>query len=949
MDRLVALALTVATGFSALVYEVTWQKYLATLLGSHSEATAAVLGIFLGGLALGYGLFGSLSRRLVARGCRSRRARRLLVTYGLVEAAIGAWALVFPGIFTGVQALSLRVPHGSGGLGFALDVTLSALLVGPPAVLMGATIPMLTQALARSLADATRLHALVYGWNTAGAFAGTLAAGFWLVPALGLVGVLAALGMLNLTVGAAFVALGVLGSPTTIAAEPVAPPPRWVRGPEPAVRAFALVALLSGFAMMTLQTILIRVGSLSLGSSEFTFSMVVATFVLSIAVGSFAVSALPRIPAGALPVTLWVLVGLLYLLYTPLQDAPYWAHVLRSLFRDQAAGFYPYHLLAFATLLLVIGPPLALSGATLPLIFHQLRRRAGDLGNVAGRIYGWNTAGALLGALGGGWAALYWLDLHHVVRLAMAALAAGAAVVTARVPSRRWRRATVPLLIAAAAITFLPPWSPERLSSGLFRLRQPAPYTFDGPDAFFASHPRKPLVYYRDDPTASVGVLEYPVGDQTDRVIVINGKPDSSTLTDRMTTGLLALLPALFAERTERAFVVGWGTGVTAGELAALRSVGEVVVAEISPGVLDAAPLFDPANGNASRDPKIRVVQGDAYRTLLRTRQRFDVIASEPSNPWVAGVEMLFSREFLAAARDRLAPGGVHAQWLHTYETDDETVAMVLRTYAAVFPHVGVWNALETDLILLGFRDPAAALDLDRLAARVEQPDFAAALRRCRVPASLPALLAHELLPLGVVHATPLPGDVHTLLHPRLSHLAARAFFAGAPAGLPNTAGPEPARVGRRNSLVQRYLARRGGELRPDERAQLVGQTCVRRPRECVTMLAWWVHDVPQSAARDLLVKAIRNHPVAGLATPLDRVGALSRLFADPPPAPDGTDTLADATEASDLFGRYHHHAAPFSRRALGERWRRCEADPAVRQRCRDGRAAAEAAFGDLG
>ena len=296
MIRLLALLLTALTGFSGLVYEVTWQRYLATLLGSHSEATAAVLGLFLGGLALGYSLFGALTRRRVARAQAQGRAAPLLIIYGVVEASIGVFALIFPSLFSGVQALSLWIPHGSAGLGFAFDVALSALLVLPPAILMGGTIPILTQALVRSMEDATRFHALVYAFNTVGAFAGTLAAGFWLVPSLGLVGVLLWMGGVNLFAGATFMLLGSLHRPPALVV-----PARSDATPVPTapLASFAAVALLVGFAMMTLQTVLIRLGGLSFGSSQFTFSMVVAVFVLCIALGSFAVSALPRIPALA--------------------------------------------------------------------------------------------------------------------------------------------------------------------------------------------------------------------------------------------------------------------------------------------------------------------------------------------------------------------------------------------------------------------------------------------------------------------------------------------------------------------------------------------------------------------------------------------------------------------------------------------------------------------------
>ena len=412
MIRLLVLLLTVLTGFSGLVYEVTWQRYLATLLGSHSEATAAVLGLFLGGLALGYSLFGSLTRRLVARAAHQNRPAPLLIVYGAVEASIGVFALIFPVLFGAVQALSFRIPHGSAGLGFALDVCLSALLVLPPAVLMGGTIPILTQALARSLEDATRFHALVYAFNTAGAFAGALAAGYWLVPSLGLVGVLHWMGGINLIAGASFLLLGALRPAQA------APPVAAARSDTPlriaGLSSFAAVALLTGFAMMTLQTVLIRLGGLAFGSSQFTFSMVVAVFVLCIALGSFAVSALPRIPPVLLPAALWSLLILLAVLYRGADDLPYWDYELRALFRDQDAGFYPYFLAAFVGLLLLIVVPVALSGAVLPLMFHALRDRVGDLGDVAGRLYSWNTLGSLLGALIGGYALLY-RELLHVL------------------------------------------------------------------------------------------------------------------------------------------------------------------------------------------------------------------------------------------------------------------------------------------------------------------------------------------------------------------------------------------------------------------------------------------------------------------------------------------------------------------------------------------------------
>jgi spermidine synthase len=683
-------------------------------------------------------------------------------------------------------------------------------------------------------------------------------------------------------------------------------------GAAPKAGSLCAIALLCGFAMMSVQAVLIRIGALTLGSSQFTFSIVVAVFVLCIAIGSFAVSSLTRVPRLLLPTSLWALTGLLAALYLAMDSAPYWAHRLRILYPSDPAAFVPYYASAFLCLLGVLALPVALSGATLPLLFHELRRRAGALGDAAGRLYAWNTAGSLLGALLGGYVLLFWLDLHHVFRIALAALAVAAALASRVVATGPVARLTPLVAAGAVALAFaaLPRWVPERLASGLFRLRQPLPFSADGPDAFRTRFSRGELRLYDDDPIASVAIFAKP----PDALAVFtNGKPDSAVPSDRTTTCLAALIPALLSRSSERAFVVGYATGVTAGELAALDRVREVVVAEISPAIARAAPLFDFANQQASRNPKLRIVRGDAYRTLQRTPGRFDLIVSEPSNPWVAGVEMLYSREFLEAARARLAPGGMHAQWFHTYESDEASIAMILRTYDAVFEHAAVWYGLGPDLLLLGAMDPAAALDIRRIEGRVREPDLAAGLARCGVR-GLPAFLAHELVPMDVLRATPLAAEIHTLLHPRLAALAGRAFFAGAEAELPSTAGDDAAAVGRRNSLVRRLAAVRGGRLPEPEREQVARETCTQRPRQCLALLAEWAHQVPSSERRDATLRWIRGNWILSQIVPLDLLAPLAALHASG--AAGDAVPVETARRNAELYARYYHHAAPFPRAA---------------------------------
>jgi predicted membrane-bound spermidine synthase len=927
MIRGLALSLTVLTGFCGLVYEVAWQKYLATLLGSQSEATAAVLALFLGGLALGYALFGRVAARLTHRG-GDRRA--LLRTYGLVEAGIGLWAWAFPWLFAAVQALSLALPHAAQGLGFAFDVALAALLVLPAAVLMGGTVPILTQALARDLGDATRFHAFVYAFNTAGAFLGALAAGFYLVPALGLRSTVLAMGAVNVTAGAAFVLLG--GRRASRAPRIEASPPRAARRPE-AVAGFgtcALVAFLSGFAMMTVQIVLNRLGAMAFGASHFTFAMVVATFVLCIALGSFAVAALGRIPRLAPFVAQAALVVALALLYLALEDTPYWAHELRRRFGHEAAAFRPFWFAAFGWLLAVMALPIGLSGAGLPLLFHLLRRQVSDLGQVAGKLYAWNTAGSVCGALVGGYALLFWLDLHHVYRLAVGALAVGSVLLGSRLLRPRGAAlAGVVAVVLTAGLALLPRWAPLRLSSGPFRSRAVHGPLGAGPDAFFAGYAARVTVpFYDDDPTTSVAVWEgRKRGAVPSRAVVVNGKSDSEIPGDYTTTILIGLLPALVAAGGASAFVVGYGTGVTAGELARLPSMQRVDVAEISGGVLRAAPFFDYGNQGASSNPKLHLQRADAYRALGRSTRRYDVITSEPSNPWVAGVEMLYSREFLGLARSRLAPGGVYAQWIHLYDSDRETVGLVLRTFQSVFDDVAVWYALGEDLVLLGFVDGGTDIDLDRLGSRVRSPAFAPGLDRAGIH-GVPALLAHELLPRGVLRAAADRGEVHTLGHPKLADAAARAFFRHGKGELPPTWSPAAAAAGRRASLLRRWLAGAAGGARDSLRLQAVAETFEHRPHEGAALLAGWEVEAPGSP---LLPRAIevfwRDRRLHEGLTPSDY--ALLVALAGRPAAVDCT----ALERAAALFAAYYHHAAPFDPIALDAACRRCPQGEAVRAR----------------
>jgi hypothetical protein len=334
--------------------------------------------------------------------------------------------------------------------------------------------------------------------------------------------------------------------------------------------------------------------------------------------------------------------------------------------------------------------------------------------------------------------------------------------------------------------------------------------------------------------------------------------------------------------------------------------------------VIEAAPLFASWNLGALSRRSVLLERRDAYRALLHSSERFGVILSEPPNPWVTGVEMLYSREFLESARARLTPSGVYAQWIHGYESDDATLALVLQTYATVFERTSVWFTRGNEFILLGFNS-ASGYAPDPMRARFARRDFREGFERCGAR-TWEELAAHELLPPGVI--APEPGRaVHTLRRPLLSHLAARAFFVGGDAKLPTLAGAMTAP----DSPPRGLLASASG-FDETTLARVVRHVCASsRPAECATWHAHWASRFPVSALRDLVWRETRAAVAPSPSAALTVVTRLVALYRRTPPEFPGTTRVAAARATTALFTRHYLHAIPFPRDGLRRAWNRCE------------------------
>jgi predicted membrane-bound spermidine synthase len=767
----IILLLTFCTGFSGLVYEVTWQSYIANLIGSHARSAAIIVAVFLGGLSLGYAVFGRISQKYAASS--------LMAIYALTEIAIGAWGLIFPQFFQFVATNTQLLPQLPV---LAEDLLTSIILIALPTILMGGTLPLLTQALAKSIGDSASLNARIYATNTAGAFVGAIAAGFIILPALGLPLTVMTMGLVNIAAGVIMVLLSRRGfsNQRTIAQPEVAVVA--ASAPSRKVVSILFVSLLSGFISIATQMIVIRLIGLSAGASQYSFSMGVGAFIMMLALGAWRFSASTR-----RPITLWInqaliTIGLaIILLSVPLW--PYWSHVLRALLTSVPANFTIYYIILFCGFSAVLLCAVATMGNTLPTLFRLAQTDLLSLGTKVGRLYAVNTLGCVLGALLGGYLALYYFDFFDLLRI-LITLSLISTITAAFVIERSGK---IPVLILSLLCIFflatVSPWPIERLSVGTFRLKTALSATFSGADAFysnFLAHGK--ILAYKDDPNTTVAVRQTGNNNLS---IYVNGKSDGSTQgSDRMTTKLLSHLPLLLRETAaKKVAVIGYGTGITAGTAASYPSVSNVEVIEIAPFIKDFAPLFDAANGNSSKNEKINWHIEDAYRFFTRKADQgntFDVIISEPSNPWVSGVERLYAREFYDIAKSRLSESGVYAQWFHSYSISKETLALVLNTFTGAWPHVRIFS-IDMDLILLGSLKPIDLSSLIGARQLLQLPDIAKDLSDTGFP-TLESLLAREIqLPSRAYQ----DAGIQTLEFPKLSYSAGYDFFLDGTAPAP--------------------------------------------------------------------------------------------------------------------------------------------------------------------
>lgn len=782
--RLIGVGFFVS-GAAGLIDQVVWSRYLALFIGGSTAALTIVLATFMGGLALGNHVFGR----------RADRVRNPLMLYAALEVGIGIYCFLFPEIFALFSDgyVGVAGPMGFGAPGTtAVKLVLAAASILLPTFLMGGTLPVLARFIVRDLSDITPSVGRLYTVNSFGAAFGAAAGGFFLIPALGLDPTLRLSGLLNLALAAAFYVAGRrLGQPSAAAVEAEAAasssPPRDGLSFTPAQRRVVLTIIgVSGAVSMLYEVVWVRLVSLVMGSSTYSFTIMVMTFIAGITLGSFYVSRrLSERGRGGDPVWLlsmaYVGVFATILPLIPLYDRlPYYFGSLASVI-ERTPDAFPIYLtmkvvVAFALMFL----PTFFIGMTLPLASRVAVDDMKVLGKRVGSVFSINTLGTVLGASLTGLVLLPALGLRTTLALGvgLSGSLAIASLVIVRGRSQAVRLGIPAGLIAAFLVVVLafPAWNALVLNFGIYRHKS---FAVDSYDELLDTMKHFELLEANDGADTSVAILK---DRRTDRIYMkVNGKTDAGTGEDMTTQLWLGHLGMFLNPKARRALVIGLGSGITAGSVLA-HPDAEVDVVEISDAVVRGARFFAEHNGDAMNNERFTLHVGDAKEFFkLRPDDRWDVVVSEPSNPWISGIGNLFSQEYFQDIAGHLGEGGVLVQWVHLYELNDELLSIILNTVGSVFGQVEVWQVNSDDVLVVASRTPIQ-FDAAHVDARLADARVAADLNRSHLHQRVETatdIAANQALSAERLRRF-FPGDEphNRDTHPILEYRAPRAFFA---------------------------------------------------------------------------------------------------------------------------------------------------------------------------
>jgi spermidine synthase len=681
------------SGATGLVYEVIWVRLTGLVFGNTSHAISTVLGAFMAGLALGSWKLGQ----------KADRIQNPLRMYGLLEIGIGISAALVPLVFRALDSFYWRlapslssIPDGDGFIRFGT----SFVILLTPTFLMGGTLPVLTRFFTERIDEVERKVGILYALNTFGAAAGSLLAALVLIPGIGNLRTTLIIAAINVAIGLFAIRLSRTEESTGRESDSRVPSIEVPdsRSSNPTADRLVLMTLaVSGFVSMMYEVSWTRALSAMIGSSTYAFSIMLVTFLIGIALGSSIVSR--RKPTATLGLLSRMQLGVAFggiIFLVGYLAAPY---VLYSMIRALYYSFPAILTVQFILCAVLMIFTTICMGATFPIASQLYSNKFTVLGRSIGNIYSVNTVGAILGSLIAGFVLM---PLIGTERTILAGLFFNSAMALLLLTEAKTARVAQVLAVAILLIATLSMrggifWQPESMDRGILVYSK----AFEArPELTIDEHyADTDVAYFKEGNNATISVRK----GENYLALRTNGKVDASNRDDMITQLTVGWLPGFYHPNPKNALVIGYGSGVTVGAVTSIKEIENIDCIEIEPAVYGAGQYFSDINRRSYENPKVHMTFNDARNYMNMTRKQYDIIISEPSNLWIAGVASLFTSEFYDRAAQVLKPDGVFAQWIQLYELDPEDLRMVLYEVQRRFPEVSVW-VTDSDLIIIATR-----------------------------------------------------------------------------------------------------------------------------------------------------------------------------------------------------------------------------------------------------
>jgi spermidine synthase len=763
------------SGAAGLLYQVVWTRMLTQIFGNTTYAIATVLSAFMAGLAIGSYLFGKIADR----------GGNDFLLYGVLEAGVGVYGFAVPWLF----ALAQKVYGPIFGLNetypFLFNLVLFALsfvLLVLPTMLMGATLPVLSRFFVHSFAQFGRRVGDLYATNTLGAVIGCAAGGFYFIQTFGMRATVFIADGVNIVIALLIFVVDRLRDkePVKLAAEAAAQEaaPAALESSSSSLRWIILLSFaLSGFASLIYENAWTRALTLVIGSSIYSFTTMLVTFLIGLALGGFIYARFMGEREARLSTFGWIelWVALAALATIPLfERLPLIFVRLLHGFGDTFTVFLYLQIFLSALVMFV---PTVLLGMTFPLVARLFTQSLYRVGSGVGSSYSANTVGAVIGAFAGGFILIPNIGVQNTIIFAVVVnLAIGCWLVLSdpRLSALpRYAFGAAVLVLAVAVPLRMPRWDRHILTSGV-TIYNDRYESLPRDSLRIEEMKRDDVLFYKEGLTSTVSVHQIAGSEYI--YFKSNGKIDGS-YGDALSQLMTSYIPMLLHPKAEQALTIGLGSGMSAKALATFKSLKEIEVIEIEPAMIEASKFFDrawvsieklpagvtfPADGTKSRiwydsnekrlyykgvmeeeertrlmklsedkdyrrevdklyryarhsrhssvleDPRVHVIPTDGRNYILATPKYYDVITAEPSNPWIAGIANLYTREFYRVINAKIKDDGVFAQWFHNYSMSPDDFRMVFRTFAEAFPHVSLWGMKESDFLLIGSKRPLA-------------------------------------------------------------------------------------------------------------------------------------------------------------------------------------------------------------------------------------------------